>query len=164
MDINTFEREFADRMNEIKDFVEGEDIKDILGTEAVAHFKDSFRNEGFEDKGVVKWKDVVRRDPLSSWYGHSGQTGRFSKERTAASVLTGETRELQESITYYKIPFGVRVTNDTPYARVHQFGLEAKIYGKKAFTMTPRPFMGKSEKLKEKIEEQVEQQIKKILQ
>jgi phage gpG-like protein len=163
MDISTLEREFADKMKKVKDFVEGEDIKDILGTEAVAHFKDSFRNEGFEDTGVVKWKDVRRRDPQSPWYGHSGQTGKFSEERTITTILTGETRELQESISYQKIPFGVRVTNDTPYARVHQFGLGAKIYGKKAFTMPARPFMGKSEKLKGKIENRIEQEIKKIL-
>ncbi|MDR1646019.1 MAG: phage virion morphogenesis protein, partial [Tannerellaceae bacterium] len=103
-------------------------------------------------------------DKESRWHGHSGQTGRFSKARTEAPILSGETRELRESISYQYIPGGVRVTNDTPYAAVHQFGLQAKIYGKKAFTMTARPFMGKSARLKEKIEDKLEQEIKNILQ
>ncbi|MDR1917015.1 MAG: phage virion morphogenesis protein [Synergistaceae bacterium] len=163
MEIDAFAREFNEKMSQVKQFVEGEDIKDILGTEAVNHFKESFKNEGFEDKQVVKWADVERRDPASKWHGHSGQTGKFSTARTQAPILSGETRELRESISYVKIPTGARITNDTPYAAVHQFGLQAKIYGKKAFTMIARPFMGKSVVLKEKIEGKIENEIKNIL-
>ncbi|MDR1644210.1 MAG: virion morphogenesis protein, partial [Tannerellaceae bacterium] len=100
MDINAVERIFAEKMSRVKDFVEGEDAKDIVGVEAVNHFKGSFKKEGFEDKATVKWKDVKRRDKESRWHGHSGQTGRFSKARTEAPILSGETRELRESISY----------------------------------------------------------------
>ena len=164
MDIDALAKDFEGKMKKVQDFVEGEDVKDILGVEAVNHYKQSFKNEGFEDKSVVKWKDVKRRDEKSRWYGHSGQTGRFSEARTKAPVLSGETHELHESISYKKIPFGVRISNDTPYAAVHQFGLQAKIYGKKTFTMIARPFMGASARLKEKIEDKIIREIKKILQ
>ncbi|MDL2254976.1 phage virion morphogenesis protein [Parabacteroides sp. OttesenSCG-928-K15] len=164
MDIETFAREFGDKMNEVRSFVEGDDIKDILGVEAVNHYKESFSNEGFTDKQTVKWANVKRRDPGSPWYGHSGQTGKFSESRTKASILSGETRELRESISYAKIPLGVRITNDAPYASVHQFGEKAKIYGKKEFTMIARPFMGKSAKMVNRIKRKINNQLKNILQ
>jgi phage gpG-like protein len=163
MDMESFARQFGDRMNEVKAFVEGDDIKHIMGVEAVNHFKNSFKDEGFTDRETVKWADVKRRDPDSSWYGHSGQTGKFSEARTKAPPLTGETRELQESISYEKIPYGVRVTNDAPYASVHQFGGKAKIYGKKEFTMIARPFMGKSAKMVERIKRKIKSQLANIL-
>ena len=39
-----------------------------IGNEAVRHFKDNFRQEGFVDNGIHKWKEVKRRDPSSRWY------------------------------------------------------------------------------------------------
>lgn len=166
MDVQEFARQFPQKMKELTDFVEGDDIKDIMGTEAVNHFKGSFENEGFTDEVLESWtdgKDVKRRDPDSSWYGHSGQTGKYSNARTTAKILTGETRELRESISYKKTSLGARITNSTPYAAVHQFGLQAKIYGKKVFQMTARPFMGKSVILKQNIEDKIYRQIKKII-
>ena len=163
MDIKDFEKQFAAKMNKVQEFVKGEAIKDILGVEAVNHFKESFENEGFTDKTVQKWPNVKRRDPDSKWYGHSGQTGKFSQTRTLAKILSGETGELKNSISYVKIQDGARITNATPYARVHQFGEMAKVYGKKAFQMTARPFMGFSAVLKKKIEDKITAEIKKIL-
>ncbi|MDR3057750.1 MAG: phage virion morphogenesis protein [Prevotella sp.] len=163
MDIQEFARQFPQKMKELTDFVEGDDIKDIMGTEAVNHFKGSFDNEGFTDETIDPWHDVERRDPDSSWYGHSGQTGKFSTARTTAKILTGETRELRESISYKKTSLGARIINSTPYAAVHQFGLQAKIYGKKVFQMIARPFMGKSIILKQNIESKIYKRIKEII-
>lgn len=163
MKIEDFARKFPHKIAELKQFASGEDVKDIVGVEAVNHFKDSFRNEGFTDETLNPWKDVKRRDPASPWYGHSGQTGRFSAERTTAKILTGETRELQNSITYTRIPGGARIRSDKPYAAVHQFGGMAKIYGKKQFNMTPRPFIGKSAVLNNKIKEKIKREFKRIL-
>jgi phage gpG-like protein len=163
MDIQEFARLFPEKMKEVAAFAEGEDIKDILGTEAVNHFQRSFDNEGFTDKTLDPWQDVKRRDPDSPWYGHSGQTGNFSQARTAAKVLTGETRELRNGISYVHTDKGVRVTSPTSYGRVHQFGLAAKVYGKASFQMTPRPFMGKSVLLKNNIEDKIKREFIKIL-
>ncbi|MFV0341019.1 MAG: phage virion morphogenesis protein [Parachlamydiaceae bacterium] len=163
MDINEYNRLFKAKMQEIKAFVEGDDIKDILGVEAVNHFQGSFDNEGFTDKTTEPWQDVKRRDDKSEWYGHSGQTGKFSQARTTAKILTGETRELRNSIFYVHTDSGVKVTSPTAYGRVHQFGLLAKVYGGKSFQMTPRPFMGKSVLLKNNIEDKIKREFIKIL-
>jgi len=163
MNIDDFVKQFPQKIKEIQDFAKGNDIKDIIGVEATNHFKESFQNEGFTDKNLEPWKDVKRRDPKSGWYGHSGQTGKFSEARTSAKILTGETRELQNSITYKYLSNGVRITSDKPYAGVHQFGLGAKIYGKKAFTMTARPFMGRSEVLIKNINSKIVRELKKII-
>lgn len=163
MDIADFANEFSNKMDEINEFVTGNDIKDIFGTEAVNHFKESFEKEGFTDRNLEKWKDVKRRDPDSPWYGHSGQTGEFSEARTAAKILTGETKELQQSISYERTEGGARITNAAPYASVHQFGMQAKVYGKKAFTMPARPSMGKSVVLVSNIEDKIKSELIKIL-
>lgn len=163
MDIKEFARIFPERLEKIKQFTTGEEIKDILGTEAVNHFRESFQNEGFTDETLNPWKDVKRRDPASKWHGHSGQTGKFSPARTSAKILSGETRELQNSLTFTRIVAGVRVTSDKPYAAVHQFGGMAKIYGKKQFQMTPRPFVGKSAVLVRKINEKIVREFVRLL-
>ena len=163
MNIEEANRIIRERMQKIKDFIDGNDIKDIMGVEAVNHFQGSFDNEGFTDKTVQPWEDVERRDSDSPWYGHSGQTGNFSQARTTAKILTGETRELRNSIFYTPTGTGVRITSPTGYGRVHQFGLPAKIYGKTTFQMTPRPFMGKSVLLKKNIEGKIKREFIKIL-
>lgn len=163
MNIDDFAKAFPDKLQDLQQFVYGNDVKDIMGVEAVNHFKESFDNEGFTDEMLNPWKDVKRRDPDSSWYGHSGQTGKFSAERTQAKILTGETGELRNAIEYKYLPNGVRISNEKPYAAVHQYGLPAKIYGKKSFVMTPRPFIGKSKVLIKKIEKSIKQQFINIL-
>ena len=163
MDISEFAKLFPQKMDEINQYIEGDEIRDMFGVEAVNHFKQSFLDEGFTDETLEKWPDVVRRDPASPWYGHSGQTGKFSKARTTAKILSGETRELANAISYVRTPEGAKITNDKPYASVHQFGLPAKIYGKKSFVMKPRPFIGKSVVLKNKIEDNVQNRFIEIL-
>ncbi len=163
MDILSFNKQFADRMKKVTDFVEGESVKTVMGTEAVKHFEGSFVNEGFTDKEVKKWDDVKRRDPESEWYGHSGQTGKFSAARTAANILTGETNLLQRSFSFKPTTAGVLIQNSAPYAAVHQYGLKAKIYGKKEFQMIARPFMGQSMVMKENIENKIVTEVQKIL-
>lgn len=163
MNIRDFARAFPQKMQDLKDFVEGDDIKDILGVEATNHFKESFDNEGFTDEKLEKWDDVERRDKESAWYGHSGQTGKFSPARTMAKILSGETGELANSIDYKYTGQGVRVTSPTAYGHVHQFGKLAKIYGKKSFQMTARPFMGKSVLLKATIENKIKREFIRIL-
>ncbi|HMM16298.1 MAG TPA: phage virion morphogenesis protein [Petrimonas sp.] len=163
MDIKDFAKRFPEKMQKIREFTNGDAIKDILGVEAVNHYKQSFAEEGFTDEVLNPWKDVKRRDPQSKWYGHSGQLGKFSNSRTTAKILTGETRELQNAIAFRRIANGVRIVNDKPYASVHQYGGRAKIYGKKEFQMTPRPFMGKSVVLVRNINAKIKREMIRIL-
>lgn len=151
------------KFDQMLDFVQGDDIKDIVGVEGVNHFKGSFDNEGFTDKTLEKWQDVKRRDKSSGWYGHSGQTGKFSQSRTTAKILSGETKELRDSIYYVPTEKGARIISPTEYGAVHQFGKLAKIYGKKSFQMPARPFMGRSVLLKANIEDKIRRELIKIL-
>lgn len=163
MDIHEFNRRFADKMERIKDFSNGDEIKDIIGVEAVNHYKESFTNQGFTDKVINPWQDVKRRDKNSPWYGHSGQTGKFSAARTTAPVLSGETRELMNAITYIKIDRGARISNDKPYASVHNYGGRAKIYGKKEFQMPQRQFIGRSAVMITNINAKIKREFTRIL-
>lgn len=163
MDISDFAEKFKEKMKEITDFIGSDDAKDIVGTEAVNHYKESFTNEGFTDESLQKWPEVERRKTDSDWFGHSGQTGEFSEARTVANILSGETGELKEATSYTKTEKGVRVKNEKVYARVHNFGGMAKIYGKKAFQMLARPFIGKSKVMVDKIKAELKGRIIDIL-
>lgn len=163
MEIDDFNNLFKAKLDQINQFIESDAIRDIMGVEAVNHFQASFDNEGFTDETIQPWADVKRRAANSPWYGHSGQTGKFSDARATAKILTGETRELRNGIFYTPTDAGVRITSPTPYGRVHQYGLSAKVYGKKSFQMTPRPFMGKSKLMISNIENKIKREFIKIL-
>lgn len=162
MDIQEFAKRFPEKMQTLKDFVK-KDAKDILGTEAIEHFRESFKNEGFTDENVAKWPEVERRKANSAWYGHSGQTGKFSQARITAKILTGETNELQNAFSYVHTEAGVKVINDKPYAAVHQYGKMARIYGKKAFKMPTRRFVGRSKVMVRKIKAELKSRLTEIL-
>lgn len=161
--METIRGRFKKHITQIKKIIGSDNFKDILGVEAVNHFKSSFDNEGFEDKNVKKWDNVKRRDPLSVWYGHSSKKKGFSSVTARNKILKGETNELREANTYRRTPKGVVVLNSKKYARVHQFGGKAYIYGKKQFTMKARPFMGQSEVLNKNIRAKLVRELKKQL-
>lgn len=163
MDIADFSTQFTGQMKKLDEFIQGDDLKTIMGVEGVNHFKESFQNEGFTDESLEKWPEVQRRREESPWYGHSGQTGKFSGARTTAKILSGETKELQNSISYSYIEGGVRISDAAPYASVHNFGEGANVYGRKSFIMKKRQFMGESKVLRENIENKIVKEIKNIL-
>lgn len=162
MDIAEFARLFPQKMAEVKQFVEGDDGKSIMGKEAKDHFTDSFTNEGFTDETLDPWEDVKRRDKDSPWYGHNYPTSKFSSAKATAKILHGEGH-LAQSLRAENTEKGAKITSDLPYSAVHQFGLKAKVYGKHEFTMPARPFMGKSKELKTKIETKLEKEIINII-
>lgn len=161
-----------------------EDVPDIIGTEAVRHYRESFANEGATDKSLKKWDDVKRRDPNSPWYGFSlgansarpdkidesgkkikstskAKTTNFSPTRTQDKILTGETNELKNATTYVKKTDRVTVRNDKPYARAHNFGEQSYVFGKKAFNQKARPFIYPSAVLNKAIHDKVAREMKR---
>ena len=161
-----------------------EDVPDIIGTEAVRHYQQSFVNEGATDKSLKKWDDVKRRDPNSPWYGFSlgsnsakpertDESGKkiksiskakatnFSPTRAQDKILTGETNELKNATTYVKKADRVTVRNDKPYARAHNFGELSYIFGKKAFNQKARPFIYPSAVLNKAIYDKVAKEMKR---
>lgn len=170
-------------LSELKEF-QKEQLPKIIGVEAVNHYTESFAKEGFEDNELKKWPDVKRRNSQSEWYGFSYRANsakpgvgkdrnmskkdkkgltNFSPEATKNKVLTGTTSELKNSIHFTVKPDRVTVGTDKPYAAVHQFGLQAKVFGKAEFTMKARPFIGKSEILNNAIKAKCEKELKRIL-
>jgi phage gpG-like protein len=157
-----------------------EDYPRILGDEAVKHFNQSFVNEGFTDKSLKKWDEVERRKPDSPWYGFEkdatsprpGDKKRkkaepikktnFSPNATERSILKGKGMAALKDATDYIIkPDRVTVRNDRPYAKVHNYGETAKIFGKKSFSMPKRQFIGHSAVLNKAITDQVAREMKR---
>ncbi len=156
------ERKIKAKMDEIQTFVR-EDVPDIIGVEAVNFFKESFDKQAFAGGGEP-WPEVERRNPESPWYGFSaGSKKNFSQASTTAKILHGETGELRNAISFRTEPGKTIITNDKPYAAVHNFGGPAKIFGKKPFVMKQRRFMGYSDALQLRIDEKIYREMTNIL-
>jgi phage virion morphogenesis protein len=147
------------QMNELVTFAT-RDVPDIVGIEATNYFKESFEKEEFDNK---KWQEVQRRIPGSPWYGRSSQSGKFSQKRATDPILKGETDELKNAITPHTEADKVIISNDKPYAAVHNFGLKAKIFGKQEFTMPKRTFMAVTDELMTRINTKIKNELTKIL-
>jgi phage gpG-like protein len=133
------------------------DIPDIVGIEAVNHYQEGFRNEGFTDKSIDRWVEVKRRQ------------GKGKGADATRKILTGRTGALHDSIEY-KVEPGKVIVSANPanvgagvnYAAVHNFG--ANDAGRKRNTTIPkRQFIGESQQLNKKIVDRIEEHLKKII-
>lgn len=81
-------------------------VGDVVGTEAVKHFKQSFQNEGFTDTSLQKWAT------------------RKTKSRLSKKILTGQGSgdHLGDSIDYKVQGKTVIVYTDKVYAQIHNEG------------------------------------------
>lgn len=152
--------ELGDYFNELADQIKDgldNDVADIVGTEAVNHFKDSFQNEGFTDQSIERWVEVKRRQ------------GKGKGADASRKILTGRTGALADSISYEKQPGRVIVSAnplnsgaDTNYAAVHNFGVSNA--GRKRNTVIPqRKFLGESQKLNDNIVAKIERWLSGLL-
>lgn len=116
MNPKEFERYLDRTGRELKRFIEV-DLQDIVGTEGVNHFRQSFFDEGFMDATIDKWL------PRSKKYGNDTKDGK--------AILT-QTGDLGDSIQYQKTASGVEIFSDLPYAAIHNEGGTIKI------TVTPK--------------------------
>lgn len=165
------------KINKLNHYLEN-DAPTVIGVEAVNHFKESFQNQGFTDANLKKWDDVERRDPSSKWHGfkYKSKVARPNKKRRKEDsitnyapsaalrpILSGETQELMQSITWEKYGRGALITAATPYAKIQNEGGDIKIFGKTPAKIKARQFMGQSIVLKRKIAKEITNDIKKIL-
>jgi phage gpG-like protein len=159
--------EFQQHLNSI-----ASECKDYLSRQAPhdaaeiarQHFLKNFDNESFESN---KWQEVKRRRPDSKWYGFKmGERKNFSTTRANDKILhdTGALRRslVMEENTIYR-PGEAHIVSDLPYSAVHNEGGTAHIFGKKAFTMPKRQFMGESESISEEIMDKINKKINKII-
>ncbi len=77
------------------------DVKKVIGVEAVNFYKKSCRNEGFTDKSLTKWKEVKRRE--------NPKTKGAAQTR---KILTGDSKQLSDSLDYAISSNGVSITSD----------------------------------------------------
>lgn len=124
------------------------DIKKDIGIQAVNHFRKSFRDEGFTDRNLKKWKPVKR-----SIYGKGAAKGR--------KILTGETKQLSDSIGYRTSTSGVVITAGVKYAQVHNEGGTAGING--SARIPKRQFIGRSAVLENVIARTIQRELNKRL-
>ena len=122
MTIELLKQQIEKKLSELRAYAR-DDAPIAIGGAARNEFLENFDKQGFDGK---KWQNVKRRDPNSPWYG-LGQTRQFSQERTSAPILTGETGELKQSISYQEYPYRVIITNEKEYAQVHNEGFDGKV-------------------------------------
>ncbi len=165
------------KLDRVQQYLEN-DALDVIGIEAVNHFKDSFQKEGFTDTSLEKWKEVKRTDSASPWYGFKykstasrpgqnrkkeGGTTNYSDAATKRPILSGETQELLNAFEVRKSSRSVTVFNTKIYAQIHNEGGAMKVFGKLGSKMPKRQFMGKSAVLKAKLEKEITRDILRIL-
>lgn len=168
--------ELVRRLNAAVEYFEN-DVPIVIGVEAVNHFKESFTNEGFEDKGVEKWKPRA--------------TKRFGGTNSQPTLT--QSGELGDSIDYRVEGTTVVIYTDKPYGEIHNEGgtitvtPDMKKYFwrqwhmakeaeddemmsqfkamalAKEIKMVQRKFMGESEALNQKITDKIVRDLTRIL-
>jgi phage gpG-like protein len=130
------------------------DLPRIAGKMAVDFFKQSFINEGFTDTSLERWPEVKRR-----------QDPRVRGARATRKILTGDTGDLGESITYHIRPPSEVVIKAEAYSKtgfnyapVHNEGVTDA--GRNHNVVIPkRQFIGYSATLDKQIEQEIENKL-----
>lgn len=139
----------------------------IVGKMGTDHFKENFNQQGFVNNGVQPWPE--------------------RKTDTGRRILTGETRELENSIEYEAGNGKVSWGSDVVYASIHNRGGKTKaheirarrgtalkfagkggdVYRRKVnhpgSNIPKRQFIGHSQEFIDKIDERIERDITNIL-
>ncbi len=119
------------------------------GTEAVNHFRDNFRKEGFVDSSLQPWKPSKRKSNPK----HPDQ---------AYNTLMSRRNNLYKSIRKETAPGKVTVYTNVPYAAAHNEGTNRA--GKNHCLRIPkRQFMGHSKQLDDKVRRMIDGEVRKII-
>jgi phage gpG-like protein len=117
------------------------DIPVLVANVGLNWFNDSFRNQGFTNESLGKWKPRKKTDEGRAILVKSG-------------TLRGANRV--KSRSFERIVFA----NAEKYAAVHNFGLRS---GRgRGFIMPKRQFMGRSVKLEANISKLINKELNKI--
>jgi len=159
---NDFPEHLNHLSTQIEDYIDN--VFPIEASVITEHFiEDNFLQEGFLNNGLQPWEDVKRRDSNSPWYGFAPKNkNQFSQTRASDPILK-DTNALFEATTIRQGKGEIIVTNDRPYAEIHNEGGTAYIFGKKPFQMPKRQFIGHSKELNEAIIECLENGINRII-
>lgn len=88
----------------------------VMGTDAKNHFVKSFRNQGFEDRSIEKWKP--RKGEIMS----SGMAKVTKKSKSSRYILI-KSGDLRRSVRIISENYrSVVIGSDLPYAQLHNDG------------------------------------------
>lgn len=119
-----------------------------MGNIAYNQTMESFRNQGYTDETLVKWKQRKRSER------GRGVRGVLIGQATGTSGLRASYRKLRRS------KLSISIINNKVYSGVHNEGLKA---GRgKGFKMPERRMIGDSAIMRRKIESKLNQRIRKI--
>ena len=165
-DIRQLATDLARHQRELGSYIHSKAPR-IVGNMGVDHFRENFDQQGFVNNGVQPWPE--------------------RKTDTGRRILTGETRELENSIEYQASSGRVSWGSEVPYASIHNRGGKTKaheirarrgkalkfagrggdVYRRKVnhpgSNIPKRQFIGHSQELIDKIDQRLERDITSIL-
>jgi len=163
--LNDFSNRLQRNLKAIKKLLNG-DLQRIVKREGLNHFEESFTNQGFTDKKLVKW---YPRKPPDKQFRKDGKAlksyKKWSSKNKGRAILVGHRSDvkgghLKDSITARIQGTAVIFSTDKPYAQVHNEGGKA---GRGAgFTMKKRQFLGKSDVLIGNIKAKITNELNKV--
>ena len=106
-DIRQLATDLARHQRELSSYI-GSKAPRIVGKMGVDHFRENFDQQGFVNNGVQPWPE--------------------RKTDTGRRILTGETRELENSIDYEASGGRVSFGSDMPYFTIHNRGGKTKAH------------------------------------
>lgn len=109
MDIKDFSNELKKNLHEVEKLLR-RNLPVVVGRMAKDFYQDNFRKSGFQNNGLHPWTATRRQS--------SGSKGAASQY----GPLLSSRRHLFSSIKYTPSDFRVVVSNDLPYASVHNLG------------------------------------------
>ena len=109
MTLKEFTREIQKKRKELDELVRHR-LPVVVGRMAKDHYQDNFRKGGFVNNGLQKWEPAKR---LTS--GSSRASAKYG-------TLLSSRNHLFSSIKSTPGDYGVKVSNDVPYAAAHQYG------------------------------------------
>jgi phage gpG-like protein len=182
--LNDFLKSLQGKQNAIKKLLNG-DLQRIVKREGLNHFEESWDNQGFTDKKLIKWDtrkppDAKFRSGNVKTHGRASKhtSGRASKPKLLKSYKKWQAKNkgrailvshrtdtkgghLKDSLTAKIVGTAVIFSTDKPYAKVHNEGGKA---GRGAgFTMPKRQFLGESDVLINNIKNKITREINNTL-
>lgn len=109
MDVKNLADELKNKAGEVENLMRRK-LPVIVGRMAKDHYQDNFRKGGFVNRGLQQWP-VTRRQSL----GIPGAEGAYGP-------LLSRRNHLFSSLKYIPTDFRVTVSNDLPYASIHNWG------------------------------------------
>lgn len=106
----------------------------VVAAKAEKHFKDSFRNQGFTDTALSRWRP---RKALDAGRNILVKTGRLMRSIRATIVNSGL----------------IRISSDSSYGRYNNEGTS---------TLPQRQFIGESKVLNENIQKEIDKTLKRV--